>query len=271
MRIAGPAAAVVILVLAAGLSTTAAGSSAAWESFRLKARKMLFFTGVVDVDLERHETRYVLSTRVSARFMGALLGRIHTETRLDPRTGLPTEYRSRSGGSGRLFRFDESGYTVQKLEPAGDPDAPLEQWKVYDEARFEYPLDPATGRAEVVHDVYGWMLALTDAHLDEPGDEAHFWVATSDGPQSYRVRVAEVRARRLKVRDLRNGGKRDLRTHEVRLRILPDDPESAKEGFLQTEGQAELWIEPRQGMLIEVSGKVPKVPGRVRVHLDSIG
>lgn len=231
----------------------------------MTARKMLFFSGVIEMNLRGEgDGRRVLETRTVARFMGARLNDSRTTTVLDAETGRPIEYISRSRKHGRVYRFDDEGYTVRKLKPAGDPDAPLDRWEVRSTRRYDHPPEA------IVYDYYGMILALHDAGLRKPGDQASFWVATSNGPKAYRVRVGEVRVREREIEDLRNEADRDVTLRELRLRISPEDPE-ADEGFLEMEGETELWIEADSGTLVELNGKVPRVPGRVHVVLDSIG
>ena len=56
---------------------------------------------------------------------------------------------------------------------------------------------------------------------------------------------------------------------ELRLRLVPDD--GIDEGFLAMEGEIEVWVEARSKTPIEIRGKVPKVPGTVRLLLTAIG
>jgi len=237
-----------------------------WRTLRMTAHKMLFFSGAIEMRVRSNEEgRRVLETRTVARFMGARLTDSQTTSVLDPETGRPLLHTSVSGKHGRIFRFDDTGYSVQKLKPADDRDAPLDRWEIRSTERFDYPADAT------VYDYYGMILGLHDAGLRKPGDRASFWVATSDGPKAYRVQVAEARTRERRIEDLRDGSDRSVSLRELRLRIAPEDPTEDDEGFLKMEGETELWIDARSGTLVELNGKVPKVPGRVQVVLDSIG
>jgi len=37
------------------------------------------------------------------------------------------------------------------------------------------------------------------------------------------------------------------------------------------EGEVEIWVEAETGTLLEIVGKVPKVPGKVKLVLDELG
>ncbi len=266
------------MLLAAGALGVAAGAAATasdtpwngWESLRLKARKMLFFTGSVEMTQRREGDVWVLETATHARFFGATLARSFTVTRLDAHTGRPLELTSRSAKSGRHYRFDAAGYTVRKLSPVYGADAPIERWAVTSQVRHAYPEAAPGAAAPVVYDYYGMILEIGNAGLERPGDEARFLVATSSGVKGYRIRVGEQRASSRTFRDLRDGGKRSVTVRELRLRIIPEDPDD-DEGFLKMEGETELWIESGSGTLLEISGKIPRVPGRVEIEIESIG
>jgi hypothetical protein len=272
----GPIAAGVLLLCAASAASGPDASPApvswnSWRSLHLRARKMLFFTGSVRLHLREGAGRRVLTTDTHARFMGAELTRTRTETIIDAATGRTLEFRSLSPKRGRHYLFDESGYTVRKLSPVRGADTPLEAWQVKSEQRFSYPESEREGRALDVRDYYGMILGLRELGLRRPGDEARFHVATSKGVRAYRLRVSEVREHTRAFHELGGGPKRREAVRELRLRVIPDGPGSADEGFLNMEGETELWVEAGSGTLLEITGKIPKVPGRVEVELHAIG
>ena len=57
---------------------------------------------------------------------------------------------------------------------------------------------------------------------------------------------------------------------ELRLRVTPEDPERSDSGFMNMEGETELWVEAHSKVPLEISGKVPKVPGRVVIRLSGL-
>ena len=63
---------------------------------------------------------------------------------------------------------------------------------------------------------------------------------------------------------------RTLLAREFRLAVVPADPGS-EEGFLKMEGEVEIWVEAETGTLLEIVGKVPRVPGKVRLVLAELG
>ena len=239
-----------------------------WTVLRLKARKMLFFTGSVQLERVRTDAGERLESETVARFFGADINETRTVSRIGP-DGKPRRYESRTKKRGRLYLFDETGYTVQKFTPPkAGWDAPLASWSEVYSRRFEYPLD-GEGRPQSVVDYYTMIRSLAEAPLRQIGDEVVFWVATSDGPRDFTVTVSAERIGERKVRDA-NDRKKKLRRREFRLRIAPRDPANAREGFLSMEGETELWVDARTRTLLEVSGRVPKVPGRVVLTLNKL-
>lgn len=241
-----------------------------WETLELKARRMLFFSGRIEMRLgAEQDGRRTFDTTTRARFLGVDISRVRTHTVVDADTGRTLEYQSLSPKRGRHYVFGDTGYTVKKLRPSHGFDAPIDEWEVKSTRTYAYPLG-ADGKPVVVHDYYGMILQLADSGLREPGDEALFHVATSKGPRAYRVSVGEVREQDRSFTDLRRSEKRTTSLRECRLRIAPDDPEKAPEGFLNMEGETELWVESESRTVLEIKGKIPKV-GRVAIALDSIG
>lgn len=242
-----------------------------WRSLRLEARKLLFFSGAFEMTLRDENDKRYLETSTVARFFGAELTRSRSVTTIDIATGRTLDYYELSTKRGRHYRFDDTGFAVDRLEPANGPDAPLARWEVTSTERFSYP--PAAGEGEtppVVHSYYGLFLALRGAHLDKPEDEVTLWVATSKGPQPFRIRVTDVRTTERTFEDRNVGRKRRLPVREFRLRVSPADPARADEGFMKMEGDTEIRVEAWTRTLLEVSGKIPRVPGRVEVELEEI-
>jgi hypothetical protein len=241
-----------------------------WRTLRLEARSVALLSGTVEMRLQREADRALLTTHTTASLLGARLAAATTITELDPVSGRPESYQMTSRRRGRRYSFDASGYTVEKLKPGADPDAPLELWELRSHRRFEYPLDEA-GAPQSVFDYYGMLLHLRELPLSRPGDEATLWVATSDGPLSFRIIVAEERRARRSYETLPDAEQRTVELRELRLRVVPADPERADEGFLDMAGETELWVEAESKTLLSLSGRVGKVPGTVTLELVALG
>ena len=112
--------------------------------------------------------------------------------------------------------------------------------------------------------------ALT-VRVERTGDETTLHVATSRGPRAFRIAVSESREGTRTFTDLATGHEQTVQLREFRLRIMPADPEQAGEGFLRMEGETEIWVEAESKAPLEISGKVPRVPGRVQLRLVAMG
>jgi hypothetical protein len=240
-----------------------------WTTLRLKAKSVPLLRGHVELRLSDDDAGTRLETSTSARFFGATIARSNTATVLDPATGRTKEYRSFSSKKGRHYVFGEQGYTVEKLRPAEQRDADP-PWEVTARKEFPYPAAEDGAGEGRVFDYYGMLLQLDDFGLDAPGDEATLHVATSKGPQEYRIRVSESRSSERVFRDLATGEKTKLPARELRLTVAPTDP-TAEEGFLKMKGETQIWVEAETKTLLEIVGKVPNVPGKVKLVLSAMG
>jgi hypothetical protein len=241
-----------------------------WSALRFRARASLL-TGSVELRTQPDGKGTIrLETTASASFLGARVAQSRTTSWLDERTGLPRRHESVSDKRARRFVFGESGYTVERLTTKKHATEPIENWDVTEQHEFPYPAGQ-DGAVDRVFDYYGMLLHLAHLDLSDVGDESIVPVATSRGPVSYRVRVVETVDEDMTVQDRRTGKKRELPVRQLRLRIVPTDPTKADEGFLRMEGETEVWVEARTKTLLHVSGKVPKVPGRVKIVLAEIG
>lgn len=262
----------VAAVLALGAASTIHGAGEptspwrSWSLLRFKAKAMPLFSGRVEMHLSSKAGKVRFRTRSTARFMGARIASSETTTTLEASTGRIEQYVSRNRKRARRYLFGESGYTVEKLEPVEGPDAPLDAWEVTSKHAFDYPTGD-DGSVLPVFDYYGMLLQLGRESLEQPGDEVTLQVATTRGPTPYRIRVAEARTADWTYKDPELGARRTVPLRELRLRISPADPDRADEGFLSMEGESELWVEAGSKTLLSLGGKVPKVPGRVRLVL----
>ena len=241
-----------------------------WEVLRLRATSIPFFSGRLELRLSTKGDHLRFETRSVARFFGARIANTRTATLIDPATGRTERYESFSRKRGRRYTFGESSYAVERLLPPEDRKSPDARWVVHSRNEFDYPTDADGNSLEVV-DYYGMLLQLKRHNLDEIGDEVVLHVATSKGPQPYRVMVSSVRTAKRELTDLRADEGLSLLVRELRLRIIPADPERADEGFLKMEGETELWVEAESKTPLLLSGKAPKIPGRIKLELVEIG
>ena len=248
----------------------AAGPWSSWKRLRFEARQMLIFAGHVQMDRRDRTGKEVLETETRATLFGAELAHSRTMTRLDPSTGEPVEFYELSGKRGRRYTFGPDGYSVEKLRPKNSPDAPVEKWESYSRSQFPYPASDAPGTPRVF-DYYGMLLYLKRAKLRQPGDEIVLYVATSHGPEPYRIRVSEARRSERTFEDLSTGETKTVPVRELRLRVSPAKPGQDDEGFMKMEGETEIWVEADTRTLLEIDGKIRKVPGRVEIQLAAIG
>ena len=123
-------------------------------------------------------------------------------------------------------------------------------------------IDPARW----VHDYIAMIVRLHDLPLHKVGDQATVRVLTSQGGAPMRVRVSEERTVRRDLTDLATGKSTSMTFRELRLRVTPlAGSASDTKGFMNMEGETELWVEAATRTLMEISGEVPKVPGRVDI------
>ena len=238
-----------------------------WTTLRFKAKAVPLFSGRVVMQVTEDPNGRRLDTTTTARFIGATIARTTTTTLFDPVTGATKEYSSYSRKRGRRYVFGENSYTVEKLRPAEQAD---DGWRVTLRNEFPYPKSSDGRGVTQLLDYYGMLLHLRQLKLNAPGDETELHVATSSGPELYRIRVGEIRSRERIITDTATGEKRHMTSRELRLIISPADPDT-EEGFLNMEGETEIWVEAESKTPLEIVGKIPKVPGKVRVVLTEMG
>ena len=130
--------------------------------------------------------------------------------------------------------------------------------------------DPPGGDpSQWVHDYISMIVRLHDLPLNRVGDQTTVRVLTSRGPVPMRIRVSEQRTARRTLTDLVTGQARKVDLMELRLRVTPlaGSPSDTR-GFMNMEGETELWVDSATRTLTEISGNVPKVPGRVVITLS---
>ena len=231
---------------------------------------MPLLSGRVWMHLKPDGPQLRLETETTAKFFGARVSTTRTRTVMDPTTGLPKSYVSWNTKRARRFTFDEQGYLYERLSPKPkNRKAPLSEWLVKTSERFDYPVD-ADGKRLPVYDHYGMLLELRRTDLASVGDEVVVHVATSSGPAPYRIRVAELRAGEVRYSTLPDKDKRTTVVRQMRLEVVPTDPERAEEGFLNMKGETELWVEARSKTLLRIGGRAPKI-GKITLVLAEMG
>jgi hypothetical protein len=221
------------------------------------------------IELRLGEDGRRLETTSEARLLGATIARARTTTQFEPGTGQTVEYSSYTHKRGRRYLFGDRTYSVEKLKPVSEGD-PATEWEVTVRREYPYPDSSPGSTPGRPHDYYGMLLRLDKAGLNAPGDAVTRYVATSKGPQAYRVSVSEARTTDRTFTDLTTGETTTLATNEFRLSVTPADSET-DEGFLNMEGEIEIWVEAETKTLLEIVGRVPKVPGKVKLVLSAMG
>ena len=241
-----------------------------WETLRLDVQAIPLLSGQVELHRYIEDGRTFFETTSTARLLGAKVAEARTRSVLNEDTGRSESYESVSSRSGRRFVFGETGYTIDKLTTTDDTEAPLDEWQVESSREFPYP-DDDHGDPVEVFDYYGMILHLRDLDLEEVGDEAVVHVATADGVVSYRIVVADSQEAMREFTNAKDGSTSSPELTELRLRFLPADPTRAPAGFLLMEGETEIWVERRSKTLLQINGRVPNVPGEVRLVLSEMG
>lgn len=273
----GLALACAALLAAGGIAATALATAprqpdpwADWSALHLHVKSRPFLSGRVEMRLDDDGGKTVFETRTTARFFGAKVAQTRTTTLIDPATGRTERYESYSKKRGRVYVFGPDGYVVEKLRPRAGSSRSDADWESYRRVEYAYP-EGEDGVPVPVFDYYGMLLQLRRCALHEPGDEVLLHVATSSGPKPFRVQVGESVSGPRSFTDLRSGERRTLDVRMLRLRVIPADPGENDEGFLKMEGETELWVEAESKAVLLLSGKAPKIPGRIKLVLREIG
>jgi len=239
-----------------------------WKTMRLKATTALVLSGHVDITAVPDGDMTRLETTIRAKLFGMTIAKTHTRSMVDPVTSLPREYLAFSTKRGRHYIFGSKGYEVKILDPARELDAPIEEWKVTGIRKYDYPVAEDGSGPIPVYDYYGVILRMRTLGLDAIGDEQTIWVATSDGPVPYAIRVVESRQLARKFTELPAKKKRSIAVTELMLKIIPLDPEE-EQGFLGMKGETQVWIEQRTKTIVQISGRAPRA-GWIDIMLNSL-
>ncbi len=273
------ASACLALALIVGVPTSGGPAEAAdpgrrmwrtWTELELKAGAALFLTGRVALSDRTTGDARTIATSTRARFLGATIARSETETRIDAKTGRTLSFVEIQPRRARRYTFGPESYRVEKLKPGeAGAEAPLERWDVVWSAEYPFAGGPTCGDAPI-YDVFSLLLRLGELPLDRRDADCAVWVATSDGPQAYRIRLG---ARERAVRRIAVGPDarpRDVPVDEAVLLVDAVDPEKADETFLGMKGETEIRVEADSRTLLGIEGKVPGVPGRVVLAVDAL-
>jgi hypothetical protein len=237
-----------------------------WSVLRLHARMGALGSGQFELRLSGDERKRIIETDARAKLVGVRVGRSRSLSILG-RDGHTERYEGYSRNRGRRYRFDDEQYKVEKLKSDRGFEAPPGDWEAYFTTEHPYPTED--GRPLRPFDYYGMLLHLREVGLDRPGDTVELYVATTGGPQPYRIEVVEERTHERSWIDLATGRPRSEKTHELRLTVTPADPAHAEEGFLKMQGQTEIWVEAESKAPVEIAGRVPRV-GHVRMKLEAM-
>ena len=204
----------------------------------------------------------------TARLFGSIFVNSWSLSTMDRKSGRPLEFLEvKPGEKANRWKFRDDGISHEKLRPhKGAPDEPIDKWAVSRSEKLSGGADPAGW----VHDYIAMIVRLRELPITKPGDQAIVRVSTNRGAVRLRVSASEERTENRTFTDLATGAHRAVDLRELRLRVSPleGDPAEAK-GLLNMEGETELWVEATTRTLIEISGNVPKVPGRVVITLSA--
>jgi len=246
-----------------------------WTQLRYTTSKLLIFTGDVTMSLATTAETVSVRSESRARLLGSTLVDSWSVSTMDRKSGRPQQFLEvRPGHKAECWSFNGTSIVHETMKPHKNvPNEPLEKWRL---ARTETlpgpaadpegaPVDPSRW----VHDYISMIVRLRDLPLHRTGDTTTVMVSTSRGAAAMRIRVGEERTTKRTLTDLDTGKSRTVSMSELRLRVSPLEGSTAEtRGFMNMEGETELWIEATTGTLVEISGNVPKVPGRVVIALD---
>ena len=242
-----------------------------WGYIKLKARGVPLMSGKLEVRRNAlDDGGEAMETYIVAKFMGAALTKRRTRTVIADDRGVEL-FLDMQGKRGRRYRFHDTGYEVEKMLPKKKPttDLPplgsdeLPAWNITSLTPYDYPLDPTQGNPLPVYD-HSMLMRLHELPLS-PGESLEVRVATTEGPRSYEISLGEQRPGRRRLRFGKS--KKRIDTQEAMLKVRPLDPEAK---FLGMKGEVEVWVDAKTKTILSVSGKIPKVPGRVSLELVEI-
>lgn len=284
----------VAIALAVGFAPSPAAGAAAppldgWTRVRYTTSKLLVFSGELTMDRSSSADRTSVRTQTRAKLFGSPFVDTWSVSTMDRRTGRPLDFLDvRPRKKAERFTFGDAGILHETMKPRKEsPDDPLERWRTSKKetlpvdaqassaarttAASTAPPPPAASGdpSRWVHDYIAMIVRLHDLTLRKTGDEATVRVLTSKGAAPMRIRVAAERDVRRDLTNLSTDKRTSATFHELRLRVTPlAGSSSDTKGFMNMEGETELWVDAATRTLMEISGEVPKVPGRVDIVID---
>jgi hypothetical protein len=272
---------------AAHLPTPAStpGEAARWSDLHYTARKLLLFSGSLDMTRRtepypgdgpwRGKPLLLIETRSGASALGKRLSTTHTRSWIDPATGSTVEYvehKLRERWKRVTFGADGFRQVVRRPED-GQERQPPQSWPVRQEIAGPYSFRDGTAApaGAAVRDYYNMIGDL--GRLTTAGaEEADYLVVTKGRVVRFRVTLGDRFERPWKLLDLAGSGsvKLPLRLREMTLRPVDEEPADVG-GFFAMEGGTEVWVEEETGMVVLIGGEVPKVPGRTEIRLSAAG
>ena len=260
-----------------------------WTRLRYTTNKLVVFSGELSMERTQSGDKTTVRTESRAKLFGSQLVDTWSVSTMDRKSGKPQSFLDvRPRKKAERYTFGETGILRETLKPRKDaPEEPFEKWRVSKKETLPLEAKSATSPASVttttppaggasqtsepsrwVHDYIAMIVRLHDLPLRKTGDEATVRVLTSKGAVPMRVRVSEERNVSRDLKDLVSGKTTSVSFHELRLRVTPlAGSPSETRGFMNMEGETELWVDADTRTLLEISGEVPKVPGRVVITM----
>ncbi|MBI4161140.1 MAG: hypothetical protein HY509_01680 [Acidobacteria bacterium] len=250
-----------------------------WRKIVLSGRKALVLHGEVTLTLST--TSYELQELSSpAGPIPAVL--LATESRMSlfgvPRVATrtssylrPPDYRSlefievKEGRSAKRLLFQGGACRqVRTRPPRGRENLPVTEWEVYEDEELPLLLPGGEPLPEgtALHDSYALLFLASRTDWEGAGGGGEFVVVSRGRPLRVAMRPGRRHETIRRIRNLSTGEtlSRQLKEREVILAPVGDGGEET--GLLAMRGEVEVWVEEGSGALLEVSGKIPDVPGR---------
>ena len=247
-----------------------------WTRLRYTTAKLIVFSGELTMNRSVSGEKTIVRTDSRANLFGAPFVNTWSVSSMDRKSGRPLEFFDvRPKKKADRYTFGAGGILHETLKPRkNSPNEPMEQWRI----SKKQTLPVVTGAQKTsgtsadasswVHDYISMIVRLHDLPLRKVGDEATVRVLTSKGAVPMEIRVSQERDVRRQIADLATGKKATINFHELRLRVKPlAGTASETKGFLNMEGETELWVDAATRTVTEISGEIPKVPGRVDIEI----
>ena len=258
-----------------------------WKRIVLADRKALVMHGQVTLSFSRilfepgekmaeipPVAALVLETETRMSLFGVNKVSTSTWSTMEEATGKSLVFREiKKGKSTKEYWFREDSFQkIRTRPPEGDRNAPQVRWETFQDERIPYILPDGTALppGTMVHDSYALLYLLTEADLSGPGGSVEFVVISKGKLVRVVLRAGGIRENRRKIRDLSTGENRWLQLRERELLLAPGEGESPEVSFLSMKGEVKIWVEEETHTLLEVSGKIPGVPGRTVLRIKAV-